>query len=85
MPTIPSERGFLPTIEVCKGPGVGGEEDPFCWKKTEYYKSMTSLVLERSARDSQSWVRECSQEPVISKCNNLYRDGKGMGLKTFQL
>ena len=58
-PTAPRERNFLPTIEV-GGPGDDeAEEDPYSWRKNEYYRSMTSLVLERSNKNSQTWVRVC--------------------------
>ena len=55
-PTTPRERSFLPTIEVCKAGEEGSEEDPFSWRTSDYYRSMTSLVLERSSRNPQSWV-----------------------------
>jgi len=54
-PTTPRERNFLPTIEIGKAGEEGSEEDPYSWRKTDYYRSMTSLVLERSSRSPQSW------------------------------
>lgn len=55
-PTTPRERDFLPTIEVGRPGEHGVEEDPYSWRKNEYYRSMTSLVLERSNKNSHSWV-----------------------------
>lgn len=54
-PTTPRERSFLPSIEVAMAGEDGSEEDPYSWRKNEYYRSMTSLVLERSSKNSQSW------------------------------
>ena len=52
-PTSPQEKGFLPSIEVVK---EEMQEDPFSWRKSEYYRSMTSLVLERSIKQPDTWV-----------------------------
>lgn len=54
-PTAPRERNFLPTIEVGRPGDDEAEEDPYSWRKNEYYRSMTSLVLERSNKNSQTW------------------------------
>lgn len=54
-PTTPRERSFLPTIEVGRAGEDGSEEDPYSWRKSDYYRSMTSLVLERSSKNPQSW------------------------------
>ena len=58
-PTTPNERNFLPTIEAGRQGEDGAEEDPYSWRRNEYYRSMTSLVLERSNKNSQSWVSVC--------------------------
>ena len=55
-PTTLRECSFLPSIEVAMVGEGGSEEDPYSWRKNEYYRSMTSLVLERSSKNSQSWV-----------------------------
>lgn len=60
-PTTPvAERvNFLPTIDVGKvGDDESEAEDPYSWRMTDYYRSMTSLVLERSSKSPQSWVRK---------------------------
>lgn len=57
-PTTPvAERvNFLPTIDVGKvGDDESEAEDPYSWRMTDYYRSMTSLVLERSSKSPQSW------------------------------
>lgn len=50
----PRESTFLPPIEVGKAQD-GSEEDPQYWRKTDYYRSMSSLVLERSSKTPKSW------------------------------
>ncbi|XP_029193047.2 WD repeat-containing protein on Y chromosome-like isoform X1 [Acropora millepora] len=49
------ESNFLPPIEARKEGKDGSEEDPYSWRKTNYYRSMTSLVLERSSKEPKSW------------------------------
>lgn len=58
-PTTPRERNFLPAIEVGRPGEDGAEEDPYSWRRNEYYRSMTSLVLEKSNKNSQTWVSVC--------------------------
>lgn len=51
------ESNFLPPIEARNEGKDGSEEDPYSWRKTNYYRSMTSQVLERSSKEPKSWVR----------------------------
>lgn len=53
--TTPREGNFLPPIEVGKAGEELNEDDPYSWRKSEYYRSMTSLVLERSSKNPPSW------------------------------
>ena len=64
-PTVPRERNFLPTIEVGRPGEDGAEEDPYSWRRNDYYRSMTSLVLERSNKNSQTWVSLCLPADII--------------------
>ena len=75
------EKGFLPTIAtgrpstVSESTGKRGEaeDDPYSWKTSEYYRSMTSLVLERS-KTTDSWVSTfCSCSVFFIKFKPTYR------------
>lgn len=66
-PTTPRERNFLPTIDVGKAGEDGSEQDPYSWRKNEYYRSMTSLVLERSSKNPESWVGDGNGNAIIER------------------